>query len=423
MLTKEEQRQLYNFAETGLSASQIAKKIGRSPGTILKYKRLKKDPQQEDWIHPKIPANIEPYSKFINQFWKLKKRNVSQLFREMEAQGYTGSYATLNTYVNSVHGPKKKNYKRSIRVETGAGEQAQVDWGSFGRLDVNGRKEKLYAFVYVLSYSRMMYVEFVARQNQPTLQQCHINAFEALGIPKAIRYDNMKTVILKQEKLPDGTKKMHWNPSFKDFALYYGFTLEMCPPYWPRAKGKVEAGVKYLRNSFAEGSSFKKNTKDLKELNKQVGVWLKNMANSRTHGTTKQKPEDLWLEEKPFLKFPTNLPQYQSTPLLERRASKDGIVQYKANAYSVPTPFCRKKVAIREAWEHGLPYIEIYYCNKLIAKHQLYRGRGKWIIKDEHVVQEKKKTGARQNKRKESTALEVADPIVLRDLGYYNSLI
>src|SRR5204862_98653 len=107
---------------------------------------------------------------------------------------------------------------------------------------------------------------FVVRQNQQTLQACHIHAFEKIGIPQIILYDNMKTVVLGRKKLADGSKKIQYNPAFLDFARYYGFEVKACPPYWPRAKGKVESGVKYLKNNFMVGESFGKTFKSLDEL-------------------------------------------------------------------------------------------------------------------------------------------------------------
>jgi transposase len=47
-----------------------------------------------------------------------------------------------------------------IRFETEPGRQAQVDFGSFGNIEIDGKMKKLYAFSYILGYSRYRYVEF-----------------------------------------------------------------------------------------------------------------------------------------------------------------------------------------------------------------------------------------------------------------------
>jgi len=40
-------------------------------------------------------------------------------------------------------------------VETLPGEQAQADWGHFGYINMDGKRKHLYAFSFVLSYSRV----------------------------------------------------------------------------------------------------------------------------------------------------------------------------------------------------------------------------------------------------------------------------
>lgn len=51
--------------------------------------------------------------------------------------------------------------RRYRPVSTLPGEQAQVDWGHLGSLDVDGQRLPLYAFVFTLSYSRWVYVELM----------------------------------------------------------------------------------------------------------------------------------------------------------------------------------------------------------------------------------------------------------------------
>ncbi len=43
-----------------------------------------------------------------------------------------------------------------MRSETEPGQQAQVDWSSFGYISLDGRQQRLYAFVMRLGYSRRM---------------------------------------------------------------------------------------------------------------------------------------------------------------------------------------------------------------------------------------------------------------------------
>ena len=100
----------------------------------------------------------------------------------------------------------------------------------------------------VLSFSRMLYVEFTRSMKLPTLLQCHKNAFAFFGgWPRTVLYDNMKQVRLSKEKL---------QPQFLDFANHYGFAVKTHLPYRPRTKGKVERSVDYGKDNFLNGRSF-----------------------------------------------------------------------------------------------------------------------------------------------------------------------
>ena len=124
----------------------------------------------------------------------------------------------------------------------------------------------------------------------------------------------------------------HWHPKYLDFAAYYGFTPRACQPYRAQTKGKVEAGVHYVRINFWPGLSYT----GLADLNQQAVSWLDTVANVRIHGTTGQVPFDrLPLEGLlPLL----GKPDYDTALVSTRRSSADCFISYGGNFYSVPAP-------------------------------------------------------------------------------------
>ena len=66
---------------------------------------------------------------------------------------------------------------------------------------------------------------------------------EVLGDVDKIIIDNATCAI---------TKACYYEPkmqrSYEDFAQEYGFMVSACPPYDPQKKGRVESGVKYVKN-------------------------------------------------------------------------------------------------------------------------------------------------------------------------------
>lgn len=432
MVTQQEWAEINNLLTKGLSIPQVSEICGRTTTTLYRLKSLGGPKLREKEKFKKL-KEFSRFEEFLKRKIKTGVVNNKKLLLELENQGYNGSYATLNRYLkfnfsNLIESNKRfspfkhlkrnslREYKRSVRFETGPGEQAQVDWGSFGKIIVNGKEEKLYAFVFILGYSRVPYIEFVVKQNLQTLIQSHINAFKVLGIPKEIVYDNMKTVVLRRERVPKELDVVHYNPTFLDFAKHYSFIVTACPPYWPRAKGKVEATVKYVRNNFMQGRKFGRDFFSLEELNIQVKKWVKNEANIRVHGTVGQKPIDRLKDEQSFLKSIDEILPYQVSSFEERRCTKDAMVNYKYNFYTVPDRYARKRVFVKEFSKDGFGFLEIYFEDKLIGEHTLKFGRGNWGLDEKHFIKQIKNKSKAKNQKK-NIQVEV------RSLNYYDQLI
>jgi transposase len=79
-------------------------------------------------------------------------------------------------------------------------EQAQVDWGHLGTLEIAGQEQKLHGFTFTLGYSRRMVAEAALDQKLGTLLRLHEAAFQQIGgVLEEILYDRMKTVNLQRK--------------------------------------------------------------------------------------------------------------------------------------------------------------------------------------------------------------------------------
>lgn len=421
-LTSDERITIYDLLDAELSIAEISRRIDRSTGAIQKVKRTRQniDPNTTS---VEISQKILPVKDYIDDQVKNSRINVTVLYKNIKQNGYLGSYGTLNNYIRT-HLPstKLKSYKPSQRRETGPGEEAQMDWGSFGRITINSEKKRLYAFLYVLSYSRMLYVEFTLSQKMATLQSCHKHAFERLGIPKYILYDNMKQVVTRIVRLPDGTRKPRFNPEFINFANHFRYELKACGPYWPRSKGKVESAVKFLRYNFMRNQSFGKTFHSLEELNERASKWVEEI-NQRLHRTTEQRPIELWVKEEGLLSFPKDIPAFHSEPFLTRRANKDNLVQHKMNFYTVPNEYGQKKLFVREVDRSGIKKLEIYQRDKLIYTYDLSYGRGEIMV----IESTKNPTVYRRTTRNHKPRVPKRNKykvlVPQREISYYENLV
>ncbi len=379
MLKKHEQLRIHDLLDNGCSVAEVVDRTGFSLGTVYKYKRLGRHLQGKSprGANEKLAAELAPYHELIDTHIRRKKLKLKTLLFAVQQAGYAGP----NTIVEQYYMKRRQELQpdRYLKhIETEKGEQAQVDWGHFGEITINGKAEKVYLFAYILGYSRAVYLEFVVRQNQRTLQTCHIHAFEAIGIPRTIVYDNMKTVVKKpQRSLADGTGDAEFNPSFMDFARYYQFNVFASPPYWPRTKGKVEATIKYVRHFFPRVSP--KQSITLEELNSRLKKWITEQAHERIHGTTHEKPSLRWLEEKEYLKFPTGVPPYNPSPLKTFYTTQYGLLVKDGITYNLGPRYARVKLEVRDVENYGLPLIQIYRQNELIDTIQVPAKKHSWV--------------------------------------------
>ena len=136
----------------------------------------------------------------------------------------------------------------STILDFAPGESAQVDFGMGPMMtDVHtGEIFKTWIFVMVLSWSRHQYAEIITNQKVETWLGCHKCAFEFFGgVPKRIIIDNAKCAITKACYYDLNVQR-----SYAECAQSYGFIISACPPYDPKKKGRVEAGVKYVKKNF-----------------------------------------------------------------------------------------------------------------------------------------------------------------------------
>jgi transposase len=370
MLALEERFMIREMYRKGVSISEIARRTGRDRKTIRQAVNA------PDLSPPKPPrqakaCKIDPYAPYLEQRMAEGVLNARKLYGEILAQGYPGKESKVREFVHDRR--PEKEPAGSIRFETAPGEQGQVDWGYFGFIIHHGRTYRLYAFVMTLGWSRASYLHFTISSDTTWFIRCHLHAFAYLGgVPKHLLYDNLKSVVERRDA--DGA--VHWNPRFLDFADVAGFSPQACKPYRPQTKGKVENGVKYVRGNFWPGLHFR----DLEDLNNQALAWLNMTANPRVHGTTGEVPftrlraEGLQPADRAFT--------YDTSVMTTRRSSKDCVISYEGNLYSVPAAYARKtlQVKITEAEE-------LVICSEMgqeLARHRVLLGRRERSVQAEH---------------------------------------
>lgn len=280
---------------------------------------------------------LDPYKPFlVERLTEAPELSGIRLLSELKARGYGGGIAVVRRYLAKVRTPRAR--KSYLRIECEPGEQAQVDWGSFGHLRIGSHQRPLSAFAMVLSWSRALFIDFSLDQRMETFLAMHRRALEFFGgVPKKCLYDNLKSVVLHHVG-----STVQFNPRFLSFAGHYLFEPTAAPVRYPEAKGRVESAIKYVRSSFFYGRSFT----SLEDLRAQAARWLEETANARLHATTRERPADRLLIERSRLHALPERP-FDTDLVVPAVVSKEARVRLDANTYSVPPQFTGRTVHVR----------------------------------------------------------------------------
>jgi transposase len=320
------------------------------------------------------PTVLDPYKGLIAKILDDHPRlRATRVFEMLRSRGYPGSAVQVRRYISGIRPSKSEAY---LRLETLPGEQAQVDWGNFGKIQVGAAKRSLSCFVLVLSWSRAMYARFALDQTLESFLRGHAMAFEALGgVPREILYDNLKSVVL--ERAGD---HIRFHPRVLELAGHYHFAPKPCAPYRGNEKGKVERQIQYLRHSFFAARRFS----SVEDLNAQLARWIAEVAHvRRAPGHADQRSVAALLGEETARLLP--LPEHGMScdRVVGVSSGKTPYVRFDLNDYSIPHTLVRKPLTL-VASEQAVRVVDDH---REVAHHARSYDRGKVIEDPRHIAE------------------------------------
>lgn len=311
--------QLYQVEK--LSIRQIADHFGMCRKTVSRLIRT-------DGKLPDRPAGemlVSPYRRLIESWYaEYPRLKASQVHGRLSALGFRGSRATVERATKRFRTKKTVMFHERVLLPA---EEAQVDW-----MVLTLPWGTVYGFVYILAWSRYLVVRFYPRMTFEFFLEGHLEAFrECFGVAHALRYDNLKSVVLARKPV------LRLNPQFVDFARHYGFAIHPCTPYRANEKGRVERVIRDIRSFL-----YDKTPADLADLNRMVKQWC-GVRNNTPHSMTGRSPGDATFDE-PLRKLPAI--GYPARRSAVAKASKTGFVEVDGNRYSVPSRYSGQSVTV-----------------------------------------------------------------------------
>ena len=310
-------------------------------------------PLPDRWLGP--PSRCQPFEAVIKQ--KLDQSLSGQrIWQDLVAEeGFAGSYSSVKRFVRRLGGSTPLPFRR---MECEPGHEAQVDFGSGAWIVENGKKRRAHVLRIVLSHSRKGYSEAVFKQDSENFIRVLENAFHVFGgVPKTLVIDNLKAAVTKADWFDP-----ELNPKIIAFARHYNFVFLPTKPYTPRHKGKIESGIKYVKNNALKGRAFA----SLAEHNQFLVHWERQVADTRIHGTTRQQVGKRFIEVERSALVPLATERFPFYHEGRRKVNRDGHIEVAKAYYSVPPEYLGRQV-----WAHWDSRMVRIYNNHLqqIAVH------------------------------------------------------
>jgi transposase len=192
----------------GKKVREIARMTSLSRNTIRKY--LKGEVTGEPrYRRGPMPTKLDAYQERIEQALKAdahrpkhKRRTGLALYREIQAQGYKGSYSRVTDFIRAwrVAEGQAAGVGAFVPLVFELGEAFQFDW-SEEALVIGGVYRRLQVAHMKLCASRAFWLVAYPSQSHEMLFDAHTRSFAALGgVARRGIYDNMKTAVDRVKK-------------------------------------------------------------------------------------------------------------------------------------------------------------------------------------------------------------------------------
>lgn len=280
-----------------------------------------------------IPAHArsscEPHRVWIEE-QILLGRNAMSIYQDLvERFAFTAKYNSVKRFVRAL---RRRDPEQFDRLEFDPGEEAQVDFGqgALTRHPVTGKHRRPWLFVMTLRYSRRAFRKVVWKADQRTWCQLHEQAFRYFhGAVQYVVLDNLKQGVAKPD-LYDPVL----NPLYAAMLKHYDVVGDPARVEDPDRKGCVENGINHTQETALKGRKFE----SIEEQNDWLMHWEEKWAAPRIHGRAKRQVEEMFQEEKPFLK-PLPLIPFRYFDQETRTVWDDGCIEVKRAYYSaLPAP-------------------------------------------------------------------------------------
>ena len=125
LITLVEYLEIQQLSRQGISKSEIGRRLGIDRKTVRKYLREMGGPPLVQ-KRPGWQSQVERFQEYLRKRLAKGCTNGKVLQREIQEQGYQGSYTMLKDFLRPLG--QDERWRAEIRYEAPSGQYAQSDW-------------------------------------------------------------------------------------------------------------------------------------------------------------------------------------------------------------------------------------------------------------------------------------------------------
>jgi transposase len=341
-------------AEQIQSEQQTIELTDEQVGQVASQVQGRPKPKRSDaWVE--ISKHREQIGEWLGSKKPLHLKKIHKLLLQ---RGVQASYWTLRRFVIQELGWKRPDVTILLE-EPEPGLEAQLDFGEMGKIwdEKQDRWRKLWVLIVTLSFSRFQFVWPTFHQTTEAVCEGLDAAWEFFGgMARTIIPDNTKAMIQKPNALSPRLTQ-----SFLDYAQERGIFVDAARVRRPKDKAKVERQVRYVRGAWFSGEQFL----GLEHAKQHAKQWCLQEAGTRIHGTTRQKPIEVYEKEEKSLMLPAPMEVFDMPRWGKGKVHRDCHVRVQGALYSVSHVFVGKELQTRA----DRRVVKLFYNQQCIKIH------------------------------------------------------
>jgi transposase len=380
MLTWEDDVEVHALRKRGWSISAIARHTGRDRKTIRGYLSGERTPGVR--VRPS-PDGFDPFIDYVTARLREDPHLWARtLFDEVEGLGFALSYQSLTRNVRDrglrpdCAACRSATNRPNAIIEHEPGDETQWDWLDLPNPPQSwGWGRTAHLLVGSLAHSAKWRGWLSPCTQQPHLVEGLDQVTRALGgVTRTWRFDRMATVC------DPGSGRV--TASFAGVAKHYGVSVSICPPRSGNRKGVVEknnhtAAQRWWRTMADEVTP--------EQAQADLDRFCSTRADTRMRATPEGKSTVAAVAEHELL-APVPVTPYPVIIAEQRTASRQALVSYRGNRYSVPPELAMAQVTATHRL--GGEFIDIATSSGIVvARHRrLADGLGATVRDGGHVI-------------------------------------